>query len=54
MFDIEFDWIEVNFITHEPDLYKKTFQIHDNTQDTNKFKLLQVPIGMQNVWNSSL
>ena len=22
-FDIEFDWIEVNFSTREPDLYKK-------------------------------
>ena len=24
-FDIYFDWIEVNFITREPDLYKETF-----------------------------
>ena len=24
-FDIEFDWIGVNFSTHEPDLYKETF-----------------------------
>ena len=41
----EFDWIEVNFSTREPDLYKKMFQSHDNTQDTNTFKLFQVPIG---------
>ena len=24
---------------------KKLFQIHDNTQDTNTFKIFQVPIG---------
>ena len=30
-FDLEFDWIEVNFSTREPDFYKKLFQIHDNT-----------------------
>ena len=44
-FDIEFDWIEVNFITCEPDFYKKLFQIHDDTQDINTFKFFQVPIG---------
>ena len=26
---------------------KKLFQIHDDTQDTNTFKLFQVPIGIQ-------
>ena len=44
-FDLEFDWIEVNFITCEPDFYKKLFQRHDDTQDKNSFKLFQVPIG---------
>ena len=44
-FDLEFDCIEVNFSTHDPDFYKKTFQSHDDTQDTNAFKLFQVPIG---------
>ena len=44
-FDIDFDCIEVNFSTREPDFYKKTFQTHDNKQDTNTFKLFQVPIG---------
>ena len=24
-FDLEFDWIEINFSTHEPDFYKETF-----------------------------
>ena len=27
-FDLEFDWIEVNFSTREPDLYKKRFHSH--------------------------
>ena len=44
-FDLDFDWTEVNFSTLEPDLYKKPFHIHDDTQDTNTFKLFQVPIG---------
>ena len=44
-FDLDFDWIEVNFSIHEPDLYKKLFQCHDDTQDTNTFKFLQVPNG---------
>ena len=44
-FDLDFDCIEVNFITHAPDFYKKIFQIHDNTQDTNISKLFQFPIG---------
>ena len=32
-FDIEFDCNEVNFSTHDPDLFKKPFQIHKNKQD---------------------
>ena len=44
-FDLGFDWIEVNFSTNEPYLYKKLFQSHDNTQDTNTLKLFQVSIG---------
>ena len=44
-FDLEFDWIEVNFSTREPDFYKKLFQSHDDKQDTNTFKSFQVPIG---------
>ena len=44
-FDIDFDWIGVNFSTREPDFYKKLSQIHDNTQDTNTYKNFQVPIG---------
>ena len=44
-FDLEFDWIEENFSTHEPDFYRKPLLIHDDTQDTNKFKMFPVPIG---------
>ena len=44
-FDIDFDWIEEKFITHEPDLYSKIFQRHDKTQDKNIFKMFEVPIG---------
>ena len=44
-FDIDLDWIEINFSTHEPDFYKKRFQSHYDTQDINTFKSFQVPIG---------
>ena len=30
-FDLDLDWIEMNFSTREPDFYKKLFQIHDDT-----------------------
>ena len=41
-FDLDLDWIEVYFSTREPDLYKKYFQSHDDTQDINTFKFFQV------------
>ena len=44
-FDIDFDCIEVNFITCEPNLYNKKILSHYDTQNTNKFKIFQVPIG---------
>ena len=44
-FDLDFDWIEVNFSTREPDFYKIFFQIHENTQDTNTFKSFQFLTG---------
>ena len=43
-FDLDLDWIEVNFITREPDFYKETFSKHDDTQDINTFKSCQVTI----------
>ena len=45
LFDIDFDCVEVNFITREPNLYRKLSPSHDDTQDTNTFKFFQVPIG---------
>ena len=44
-FDIELNWVDINFSTREPDLYKKLFQSHDDTQEDNTFKTFQVPIG---------
>ena len=45
-FDLDFDIIGVNFSTREPDLYKKIFQRHYDTQGTNTFKIFEV----KNVW----
>ena len=44
-FDLDFDLNKISLITRETDLYKKLFQSHDNTQDTNKFKIVLVPTG---------
>ena len=44
-FELDFYWIELSFSTRKPDLYKKPFQTHDNTQDKNTSKVFQVPIG---------
>ena len=43
--DLDLNWVEINFRTHEPDFYKKLFQSHDDTQENNTFKTFQVPIG---------
>ena len=43
-FDLDFDRIEINFITRKPDFYRETFQRHDNTKDTNTFKIFEVSI----------
>ena len=43
-FDLGYGWIEEIFSTHEPDFYNKMFQRHDETQDTNTFKMFVVPI----------
>ena len=44
-FDLDLYWIDIHFSSHEPDLYKKLFQSHDDTQEDNTFKTFQVPIG---------
>ena len=51
-FDLDLYWIDMNFSTREPDLYKKLFQCHYNKQDTDKFKTFQVPIGNAKVVKS--
>ena len=43
-FDLDLDWIDINFSTREPDFYKKLFQNHDNEQETDTFITFQVPI----------
>ena len=44
-FDLDLDWINMNFSTREPDFYKKLFKSHENEQDTNTSKKFQFPIG---------
>ena len=48
-FDLDFDWIELNSSTREPNFYKKRFKIYDDTLDTNTFKFFQVTMGNSNV-----
>ena len=43
-FDIDLDWIEVNFSTREPEFNRKFFQRHEDKQDTNTFQIFQAPI----------
>ena len=43
-FGLDFDWIEVNYSTRETDFYRGIFQRHDDTQDTNTFKIFEVLI----------
>ena len=51
-FDIDLDWIEINFSTREPDFYKKLFQNHDNEQEADSFRIFEVPIGNAKVVKS--
>ena len=44
-FDLDLHWIDINFSTHEPDFYKKLFQNHDKEQETDPFRISEVPIG---------
>ena len=44
-FDIDFHYIEEHFITREPDFYRIIYQRNEKTQDTNTFKMFEVPIG---------
>ena len=51
-FDLNLDWIDINFSTCEPDFYKKLFQSHENKQETDTFIIFQVPIGNAKVVKS--
>ena len=44
-FDLDLDWIDINFSTHEPDFSKKFFQNHDNEKEADSFRIFEVPIG---------
>ena len=48
-FDLELDWIEINFSSRDTDFYKKRFQSHDNTQDDNTFKNFKCQLKIKNV-----
>ena len=50
--DIDLDWIDINFSTREPDFYKKLFQNHYNEQETDSFRIFEVPIGNAKVVKS--
>ena len=50
-FDLDLDWIEINFSNREPNFYEKLFQSHDDTQDNNTFKKINYQLEMQNVQN---
>ena len=51
-FDLDLDWIDINFSTREPEFYKKLFQSHVNKQDDTTFKTFPVPIGNAKVVKS--
>ena len=51
-FDLDLDWIDINFSTREPDFYKKLLQSHDNKQYKDTFKTFKVPIGNEKVVKS--
>ena len=51
-FDLDLDWIDMNFSTREPDLYKKLFQSHDDKQDKDTLNPFQFPIGNAKVVKS--
>ena len=38
-FDLDLDWIDINFSTREPDFYNKLFQNHDNEQEEDSFRI---------------
>ena len=53
-FDINFDWLEFNFSTHEPDFYKKLFQINEKNKIQIRLKFLKFQSEIQNVWKNKV
>ena len=51
-FDLDLDWIDIDFSTREPDFYKKLFQNNDNEQEAGSFRIFEVPIGNEKVVKS--
>ena len=51
-FDLDLDWIDINFSTREPDFYKIPFQNRDKEQETDSFRIFEVPIGNAKVVKS--
>ena len=51
-FDLDLDWIDINFSPREPDFYKKIFQNNDNEQEADSFRIFEVPIGNAKVVKS--
>ena len=51
-FDLDLDWIDINFSTREPDFYRKLFQNNDNEQEADSFRIFEVPIGNAKVVKS--
>ena len=49
-FDIDFEWIVETFSIRKTGFYKKIYQRHDETKDTNKFKIFVVPIANAKMW----
>ena len=45
-FDLDLNWVEINFSTREPDFYKKLFQSHEDTQENNTFKKFKCQLEM--------
>ena len=48
-FDLDHEWFEENFMTHEPYLYEKLYQTKPNGDDTKTYQLFAVPIGNEKI-----
>ena len=51
-FDLDFDWIEENFSTREPELYRKIFKVMTIHKIQVHLKCLKFQSEIQNVWGN--